>query len=382
MTQLHPPVLKVVPAPERTRLAYADNLKIVLVCGVIVGHATMAWTGVGTWVFDEPHVHEPLLSILLLLSVLGALFAIPVFFLLAGAFTPPSLDRKGLWRFLVDRTLRLGLPMVFFVIFLSPIIEYVDPDSAGWDGGFVSFTLHIWWPPAPGPTWFLGVLLVFSIGYAVVRTVKPHRRATTTEPRVRHLMAVAGVIALASWLVRFSVPLGHEVWRLALGQAPGWLAGFTVGAVGAERGWYNPIDPRFALRMRRIAWSAVAGVVLFIGTAIALGGDIEDFAGGGTWQSMVVAALEGVLIVSMSLWLLDLFRRRLNHQRPFARRMGRVAFAAFVIHQLVLVGLVLGTRLVPWPPEVEYLATALLGVAGSFGLAALLLHVPGVARVV
>ncbi len=351
-------------------------------CGVIVGHATMAWTGVGTWVFDEPHVREPLLSILILLSVIGALFAIPLFFLLAGAFTPPSLERKGLWRFLIDRALRLGLPMVFFIIFLSPIIEYVDPDSAGWDGGFASFALHIWWPPAPGPTWFLGVLLVFSIGYAVVRNIRPRRHTGATVPGVRHLMAVAGIIALTSWLVRFSVPLGHEVWRLALGQAPGWMAGFTLGALGAERGWFNPIDPRLARRMGLIAWSAVAGVALFIGAAMAVGGDIDDFAGGGTWQSMGVAVLEGVLIVSMSLWLLDFFRRRFNHQSRNAQLLSRAAYGAFVLHQLVVVGLVLATRLVPWPPEVEYLATALLGVAGSFGLAALLLRVPGVARIV
>ncbi|MDH3398175.1 MAG: acyltransferase, partial [Acidimicrobiia bacterium] len=120
----------------RPRYAYADNLKVLLVVGVIVGHATMAWTGVGDWVFDEPNVREPLLSILILLSVVGALFAMPLFFLVAGAFTPASLQRKGLRRFLIDRLVRLGLPMIFFIIFLSPIIEYVDPGSAGWDTGF------------------------------------------------------------------------------------------------------------------------------------------------------------------------------------------------------------------------------------------------------
>ena len=130
------PVAVDVVSPTRPRYAYADNLKVLLVCGVIVGHVTIAWTGVGVWVFDEPHVREPLFSILVLVAVIGALFAIPLFFLVAGSFTPASLARKGPRRFLVDRLVRLGLPMVFFVIFLSPIIEYVNPDSAGWDRGF------------------------------------------------------------------------------------------------------------------------------------------------------------------------------------------------------------------------------------------------------
>lgn len=56
---------------------------------------------------------------------------------------------------------------------MSPVIEYVDPENAGWTEGFWAFTRHIWWPPAPGPTWFLGVLLAFSAVYAVVRTIWP-----------------------------------------------------------------------------------------------------------------------------------------------------------------------------------------------------------------
>ena len=241
-----PPVSVDVVMSTRPRYTYADNLKVLLVVGVIVGHATMAWTGVGDWVFDEPHVREPMLSILILMSVVGALFAMPLFFLVAGAFTPASLQRKGLRRFLIDRIVRLGLPMIFFIIFLSPIIEYVDPGSAGWDKGFGAFALHIWWPPAPGPTWFLGVLLVFSIGYAVVRAVWPSRTTGVTRPRIWQLAAAAGIVALVSYVVRFAVPLGVEVWRLALGQAPAWLTGFTLGVLGGERGWFNPIDPSIA----------------------------------------------------------------------------------------------------------------------------------------
>jgi hypothetical protein len=61
--------------------------------------------------------------------------------------------------------------MLLFIVVMSPVIEYVDPENAGWTEGFWAFTRHIWWPPAPGPAWFLGVLLAFSAVYAVVRTI-------------------------------------------------------------------------------------------------------------------------------------------------------------------------------------------------------------------
>ncbi len=94
----------------RSRSTAVDNLKVCLVVGVIVAHVTMAWTGLGTWVFDEPPVREPLLTIATLLAVIGSLFGMALFFLIAGVFTPRSLARKGVGRFLADRAIRLGVP--------------------------------------------------------------------------------------------------------------------------------------------------------------------------------------------------------------------------------------------------------------------------------
>jgi glucans biosynthesis protein C len=373
-------------ATRRTtpRLAWADNLKVVLVIGVIVGHATMAWTGVGNWVFEEPRLREPLVSLLVVVSMMGAAFAMPLFFLLAGAFTPPSLERKGPARFLTDRIVRLGVPVVLYVVLLSPVIEYADPEAAGWDRGFVAFTWHIWWPPAWGPTWFLVVLLVFSVLYVAIRTLVPRRAHGPSPLRVRHLLALGVGLAVACFLIRIWVPIGEEPMplRFALAQSPGWVLGFVLGALGGERGWFDPLDPVFARRTRHAAWGALAVFPVVFGALLATGVDLDLLAGGGTPLSLLTAATEATLIVTVPFWILDLFRRRLDHQGRLGRAAGRAAFAAFVLHQLVLVGLVLATHALPWAPEIEYLLVSTLGVAGSFGLALLLLRIPGVARVV
>jgi surface polysaccharide O-acyltransferase-like enzyme len=378
----HPVATPVATAARPRRLAYADNLKVVLVAGVIVGHATIAWTGVGTWVLTEPPVREPMLSLLKTAAAIGVLFAMPLFFLIAGAFTPGSLARKGLRRFLGDRTVRLGIPMVAFVLVLSPLVEYADTDNAGWSKGFPAFAVHIWWPPAPGPTWFLGVLLVFSAVYALARTAFPRRVTPPTPVRPRHLLVAGASIAVVSYAVRFAVPIGEEHWHLALGQAPAWIVGFILGVVGGERGWFDRITPGMSRGLRRVAWTAAALAALFVAAVSAGGGDLEDLAGGGTWQSLATAVIEGAIAVAMSLWLLDVFRRRLNHLGPLAHAMSRAAFAAFLVHQAILVGLILAGRLVPWPPEVAYLGVAALAVVGSFGVGALLVRLPGVSRVV
>jgi glucan biosynthesis protein C len=54
----------------------------------------MAWTGIGNWVFREPRVGEPVMSIPSLFIIV-AMFGMAVFFFIAGMFTPRSLARKG-----------------------------------------------------------------------------------------------------------------------------------------------------------------------------------------------------------------------------------------------------------------------------------------------
>jgi fucose 4-O-acetylase-like acetyltransferase len=363
---------------------YADNLKVVLVSGVVVAHVTMAWTALeGTWVFSEPAVREPVLTVLRLATIVGALVGMPLFFLVAGMFTPASLRRKGLRRYAVDRTIRLLVPSLLFVLVLTPPIEYVDPEAADWTGGFWAFVPHVWslWPPAPGPTWFLGVLLVFSLAYGVVRTLQPRRTSQPQPLRARHLVAAALAIALASYPLRIAVPMGHEVWHLALAQAPAWIAGFTLGVLGGERGWYRPLDARLARDVRRVGWAAIALCVVFV-AAVASTSDLDALFGGGTWQSLVLTGLEGTIVVTVSVWLIDLFQRRFDHQGRIAAGMSRAAFAAFLVHQGVLVALVLASRHLEWPPELKYVAVASCGVVISFAIGAVLVRIPGLSRLI
>lgn len=374
---------------EAARSTATDDLKVLLVAGVVVGHATLAWTDNEAWVLEEPPVREPLLIGLNLLALLAVLFAMPAFFLLAGAFSPPSLARKGTRRFLADRALRLGVPLVVYLLVMAPVVEYADMLNSGeWDRGFPSFVPYSWAHHAPGPLWFVEVLLLFSVAYAVLRSARSPASRPATPLRAAPLVLAGLAVAAASVGVRLVLPLGEEaadvpgLQDLYLAQAPAWVASFALGVVGAERGWWDRIPPGVSRWLLRAAWSATAGVVVVVSvTAEVLGADVETFFGGGTWQSVVLALLEGALVVTMPLWLWDVFRRRAGPQGRLLRELSRAAFAAFVVHQIVLVGTVLATRLVPWPPEIEYLAAAALALVGSFGLGALLVRLPVVSRV-
>jgi hypothetical protein len=93
-------------------------------------------------------------------------------------------------------------------------------------------------------------------------------------------------------------------------------------------------------------------------------GTLARLYGGWHWPSLIFVALEGVVAVSCSLWLLAWFGRRWTQHGRLARRASRGAYAAYLLHPLVLVSF--AARPPPLAPEVKFLLVAPAGVAAVF----------------
>jgi hypothetical protein len=110
-------------------------------------------------------------------------------FFLSGLFVPSSLARKGSWKFLSDRLLRIGIPFALAVIFLAPLAYYPAYRATAVDPGLSAYWQH-WrslpfWPA--GPQWFLWQLLAFNILAAALHGFVPGWRE-----RLVRLVAFAG----------------------------------------------------------------------------------------------------------------------------------------------------------------------------------------------
>lgn len=359
--------------PIVRRRAYLDNLKVVLVAGVITAHAFMSYGDIGSWAYREPSQVQPFLIIAALAVSLGSLFAMGLFFLIAGMLTPRALRRKGTGPFLRDRALRLGLPFLVYLV-LYPLINFLGGGGEETLGAEFSLQLH---RLDPGPLWFVLVLLIFSAGYALLRRARP-----APEPRpmsAAFLVGLAGVVAAATFVVRLWFPIdSYQVFALHLWQWPQCLGLFVLGVTAAEHGWLDPVP----VRMRRTAGFAALGAAAVTVVAFAFSqGSLDAFAGGLAWQAVLTACCEAVIAVGLSVWLLGTFQRHMDHSGPFARALGRAAFGAYVVQALVLVTIALAFHGLPWEPALKFLMVAPLAVAGSFALAWLLTRVPGLRRV-
>lgn len=93
-----------------------------------------------------------------------------MFYLRAGYFSVPSYNRKGPVKFLLDRAIRLGVPLLVWEVLLYPLVLYIGsagkdlPDKSVYHLYFTSYRLvgHL-------QMWFVTVLFALDILYVAVR---------------------------------------------------------------------------------------------------------------------------------------------------------------------------------------------------------------------
>ncbi|MFI7675931.1 acyltransferase [Actinophytocola sp. NPDC049390] len=353
------------------RMSQVDNLRTVMVAWVIGAHALMGYAAVGGWAYDE--VNETTFSpgFELVLTVLvgpSGLFVIGAFFFVSGLFTPSSARRKGRRAFAVDRLVRLGLPWAVSALVVWPLSVWLAYRAAGRDG--TPWGLIFQRSPVfdSGALWFALVLLVYSLGYALV----PLRLGASNG---YHLVLAAAGIAVCSFVTRLAFPArSGQPGDLHLWQWPQCLGMFLLGLAAARSGWVRALPERVYRRCGvvtglTLVFVPVAGLTLGI-TEVASG--VDEFLGGWHWQAALTAAVEGVLVVFGSVWLLGLAQRRFTWSGPLATACARGAFPAFVLQGPVLLLLAIALRPLAIPAEVKAPLLLVVALATSFWLGNLL----------
>jgi hypothetical protein len=363
-----------------------DNLKVLLVAAIIAGHGVLGYVDVeDVWPYNnvqEVALTGPTTSVLVAVALPFALFMIALLFLVAGLLTPGALDRKGPARFAVDRLLRLGIPFAVFTLLLWPGLLYALYRPLG------HTELSYWQEfsrnyPDNGPLWFVGVLILLSLGYAGWRALRPAGPSPGHPITARALLVLALAIGAVSFLIRLALPFGGQgILDLNEWQWPECAAMFLLGTVAAGQGWLAGVPDRLQRQARAV--TLVAAGVLGVTAAVALGSGVplEDFGGGMHWPALVLALGMGVLTVFGPVWLLSLAQRRLDRPFPHGAGLARAGYGAFVLQGIPLLGVAVALRPVPLPAEVKALVVAVLSVAGSFALSWVLINrVPLLRRV-
>ena len=375
---------RAMPTPPAARVLFVDDIRWTMIVLVLSMHAAVTYSPFGSWYYRE---HPPIdrASALFFLTYQGLLqgFFMALLFFIAGYFTPRSYDVKGAGGFIAGRLFRLGLPTLLYVVVIGPIAESISHGRAPSASEAANYFLRGGFLSGTGPMWFCAALLIFTIGYVAWRgwARAPQSRPVTPTG----LAAVLAVVALtvSTFLVRLSQPLGSSVLNFQLAYFPSYVIMFALG-IDASRGrWLETVTDRFAwtigiscLGLAALLWPAL----LVMGGA--LSGHRDAYVGGLTWQSAGLCLWESLVCVGMSVAVLAGFRAWRAREGRFSRFMSENAFAVYVLHPPILIGLALALRPLTLSPILKFALLWGVGAVICFGLAAPIARkAPGLRRI-
>ncbi len=369
---------------------YVDRLRTVLTALVVVFHCAITYGASGSWFYQEIRPSGAASSLLLtLFTATNQAYFMGVFFLLAGYFTPGSLERKGYARFIWDRCVRLGLPLLAFGLMLGPLTAaMVNRFAEG--GGFWSVFAWLWQHKRfiNGPMWFTQGLLLFSLGYCAWRALlgaplASVERAARPVPGFGWWLLSAVGVGAAALAIRQMVPAGESVFGLQLGYFSSYIFLFAVGIAAWRHDWLRQLEWKHAgpwIVALVLAWSSMPLVLAVADNA--RGAGKSNFTGGLSWEAIFYAFWEPFVAWGMiALWLL-IFRARMNQPSAIWGWLGRRAYTVYIIHPVVLVGVALVLRGWVAPALVKWGVAGTLACVACWLAADPLVGLPGVRRVV
>ncbi len=364
------------------RLHYLDNLRTFAVMLVILHHTAITYGAVGGWYYREVNDFTLTSVILTLFCAVNQSFFMGLLFFISGYFTPLSCDRKGPARFLTDKLIRLGVPLLAYIFIIGPLLIYfLFVRGQASLAQYYTERILTFRDVNVGPLWFVQALLIFNFAYAAMALRRNRTEAVPHAfPSRRALLAAAMLTGASAFAIRLAVPTGKSVFGLQIGFFASYVLLFAAGVMAYRSGWLGNIPLR-----TRAAWIKTSGVaVVFLPAALAFGmrfGGLEDFAGGLNPLAAFYALWEPFVAFGIILGLLALFRRYCNCGNAFLRAVSGSSYTAYIIHAPVLVGISMLVRSLAAPPAIKFLAVGAVGTAACFALAFLIVRVPGVSRV-
>jgi peptidoglycan/LPS O-acetylase OafA/YrhL len=368
---------------------YVDRLRTVMTAFVILHHTAITYGAIGGWWWQEIQPNGSLPSMLLILfCTTNQAYFMGFFFLLAGYFTPASLERKGYARFLGDRFIRLGLPLLAFILILGPVTSAIVTAMQG--QGFWPTIVWLWDHKRiiNGPLWFAQALLIFSLAYCVWRAVAgaplaAAERKPSPVPAYGRWLASAIGVGAAALAIRQFVPTGVNIFGLQLGYFATYIFLFAVGIAAWRYNWLRQLS-------RKNVWPwivtlIIAWPIMPVAAVIARSAHNAsklDFSGGLSWPAIVYAFWEPFVAWGLiAAWLL-FSRRYMNRESKLWAWLGRRAYAVYIIHPPVLVTVSMLLRGWAAPALVKFGVTGTLACAATWLIADPLVRLPGVRRVV
>jgi MFS family permease len=326
----------------------------------------VTYSSQGWWYYRESIPIDLISSLsFTILVAFGGLFQaslMGLFFLLGGYFTPKSFDRKGSRRFLKERLLRLGIPLLLYFFLISPALVIIVTIFTSQPFSANPFDYLLW-----GPMWYLAVLLIFTTGYVLWRQitkakwVKGKIPEELAIPRYIYLLLLAIGFGFLTYLVRIVSPIDAFPFGIPVAQIIQYVFMFSVGVIAFRYQWFDKITRRHAQIWVATIIAAIL-VVFTLGFTILGVSDLSVFTGGASLPAFLFAVLDNITSMGMLFVIIWVFHAKFDKQGPTLRNLSSSAYRMYLIHPPVLVAISLGLAAIPLIPILKLVIVFPLGV--------------------
>jgi hypothetical protein len=333
-------------AADSGRMYELDWLRVIVTINLIPFHAAWMMTSVGGFSFVERgtaawkilHGYVQLVSPIHMYLLL----------LVAGTATFLSLNRRSPGEYIKERVKRLLIPLLFFMVFLFPVLGYFWPPAQfaiglPFLGQFwpwcLSTTLYspITGGPNWGHMWFVGYLFIYSLvllpGFLRIRS----GRSRAVESATGFLTGGAGRIFLAAVPVVLTFALLSPVWPFFRNNLYSDWGYFAYNMTAFFFGFIIAMDPRWMRSFERHAAVSLVLAIVFSAAKLLMQYSLPSFSSPAydlnyTLYSLVAGFNTWFWVVA----LLSIARRSLSFTNRFLGYFNRISYPFYIFHLVVM----------------------------------------------
>ena len=358
------------------RILYLDNIRIYLISIVVLHHIALGYSGSGIWTINETPTDRISPFLFFIFISINQSYFLSFFYLVSGYFLPGSFDRKGPRKFLKDRLIRLGIPLLFYIVIIAPLISYLVVTLAM--GKDVSFSqiVSVFIKNRKifvGPLWFVEGLLIFSIIYFLFRIFKDRfipnvsfNPFENTFPTNWAIVLSIIAIALGTFAVRLKFPVGNIFYHFQLGHFVHYSFCFLLGIIAYRGKWLDNLSDSKGKLWGIVAVITICFLPIAVALSIASGKTPDIFLGGFSWQSFAFSVWESIACLSIIISLLYLFQKKCNQQGRLLKNMTHDVYTVYINHQLVITIIMAFFLHITFPTIAKFILVSLIGLPLCF----------------
>lgn len=356
---------------------------------VVLHHVSIGYGTMGGWCYVTPEKLTGKIQIFIsALTGLEASFSMSLFFFISAFLTIPSLEKKGVSKFIKARLIRLVVPLLFVMMIFAPsILYYIEIHNRSTQLSWFSYVLEQNAKPYTSHVWFILVLIIFESVYIVYwKYIKPQfsvsKYLSDNTPTHLNILTIILLCSGITLMVRQFFPLGQNFIGIEISNITPYIFMYAIGLLVYRKHWLDALSRKVAITWFPISLIAATYFCVIIYLLSTDPSVVDKFVSGITRESVALSIAQTFICIGFSGFFLYLFKEKLNFTNFILSILRKNRYGVYIFHSAVVVGVTILLEYLTLKPTTKYIIACILSIVFSFMLVGLIRKIRLVQQVI